>query len=541
MGRCDGFGCSYSHEREDLAWTDAEVQRAIYEHTQVINAYMGCLSRTAPQIQFYGPQPPVCKPIKTQQTPQASYAAYPTPLTNVDPISPEVQVFSEEDHKNDNAMHASVEISQEAKGCEMPAEPLGNDIKEEEEPFNDLEANLQPSSNLNPHAVEWAPPTVMSLVPVDVPSLDETTANTSKEEAVNQNKEEPDLKSATSMDIQACCEVEPTAVSPVTVIAPSLDEANDYSRKSNTENQHKEEEPGLKNPPTTDIQAWGELEPNNPWFIESQLSYNGAYLTLETKRDDTQTNDEKEGAATSWEMPGAVKWNEGPTENDWGIPTDPLEQEEKHQELPALPSQKEKNLQKTVSPNAAPEKSTQSPKQDKKQSRSDKKRKGKEKEKKASTKTPAKQSTKASGNRNWTNKSNFKQQASSKPLLRVIEVSTPTPTKDIPPHSSSPESEPETSFSPTVQLGCPIPSAEMEAKIRRASKDLYKKNKQAKAQPVRAPPPQHDVDPGMEWVNNGAKRSDLQADGSRDFTEKTRFTSTNSWVTGNKWPAPSTE
>ena len=81
MGRCDGWGCLYSHDRGELAWTDEEIHCLVHSRLQLIDAYNGRLARNPPAFPLFAQN----GPCATTWVPQA----YPTPPSDfeVDPTN----------------------------------------------------------------------------------------------------------------------------------------------------------------------------------------------------------------------------------------------------------------------------------------------------------------------------------------------------------------------------------------------------------------------------------------------------------------------
>ncbi|PVG03336.1 hypothetical protein CPB86DRAFT_869765 [Serendipita vermifera] len=87
IGRCDGWGCNYSHIREELQWSDDNVNRIVHEKMAVIYMFLGRMYQPFPY-----PFAPISVPIPPTDSmplPTSPYQApqgwsYATPATTID-------------------------------------------------------------------------------------------------------------------------------------------------------------------------------------------------------------------------------------------------------------------------------------------------------------------------------------------------------------------------------------------------------------------------------------------------------------------------
>lgn len=157
IGRCDGWGCSYSHTRSDLEWTDEEIKLLLHQHFQLIDTYNGRINRNP-----YSVQPSLLPPTRTADWIQApATQPYPTPSASgtIDSATLEAAILDDS-----NSMHNSwnVEVSTEKPSESVHPDDTWDAVPQEQEASEEEHQTLSETETplaaaLNPFATPFVP------------------------------------------------------------------------------------------------------------------------------------------------------------------------------------------------------------------------------------------------------------------------------------------------------------------------------------------------------------------------------------------------
>lgn len=157
MDRCDGWGCSYSHCRTDLEWTDDEIKFLVHHQLQLIDAYNGRMSRNS-----YSKQPFTTGNHTLGWVPVAAPQPYPTPpaSSNIDSAPFDAAILENEETLRGNAITEEIMKLSEHQPVDSvsPEDEIDEELARME---SDAQTHSQDDTDwppaLNPYATPFIP------------------------------------------------------------------------------------------------------------------------------------------------------------------------------------------------------------------------------------------------------------------------------------------------------------------------------------------------------------------------------------------------
>jgi hypothetical protein len=481
IGRCDGWGCSYSHARDELDWTDDEVKGLVHGHLQLIDAYNGRIARNPASFHLF----PFLASNPVSWNQPAPPQPYPTPGSSaaIDPASVESEPLGDphlgqqpswnaeelEITANDSPEHAPA-ISPD------PASDLNSEelVNAEDTPRETLEMKAPPTVSLNPFAMPFVPsgykPVPTDEPPVITPVLEyEITPS--------------------PIEFEICRSPATDVVSTVTI----QDHGGEFETPAWSWDTPEVSKVATKD----DIDTWGAAP-------DAGLSW-----------DDTPADD--------WASPtGGGGWDEGPSEDAFKTPprttispTAARKAREtfKGKEKPPTTSWRDRKPSESQSTSGS-----QKGKSGTKNSAKFEKFSARQHERRQSTPTitPAKKDVK---------------RRSLVTIHNETIATTPftEPWREGPPHKT-PEVEDEEQaklYEIKPQLGCIIPPKELVTEIAKAHLQ-HAREKPQTLENTQVTEENSPVDLGINWVNCGPSRLAGKADPPREFSQRSR-------PTGSTW------
>ena len=500
MSRCDGYGCYYSHNRDDLLseWSQEDVQAAIHERMRVNYIFISRLQIT-----------PVNQP--TLSLPYAPQVVYPTPSdssasmwSGVDEPSQEEEVTRTDEREAPISppLKEVVEIQEPVEPEVHPVVTTPEAEEEEQKAMRSSPEILQ--HQLNPNAATFIP---HNVIPQPFAISNETT---------RESFETPEENSETTQ----------------TTVDGSAEKGGATFEELRSLN--------WLDPPTDAGGSWDDA----------------ADLTAWGEPPSVEDDDKVWGSTPAWKMDIPEGGWDAPTSlDDWGTPPKtptPEDRPKTPRPKTPIPEDKPKSSHPERStPENAPKppqpKRTKKGKAENVEKSGNEDRAGSSKKERLDPESSSKKQKldddSSSRKQKFTAASSsmkekpFPKRAVSSGAVVVIEETLVPDTPRRFEADTQPEGLIPQSNQPfPVGIGCIIPSLEKQAEIMEASRKVVMENRKAPKQPQGQLPKAYEpARDGSDWMIG--KRREWRPDSPREFSQRSKTVGDTQWV-NSRWPQP---